>query len=46
LGNQDNVEYIYTLLKPQVTLLCLVEESISPFGGTVVHKLHITGVGS
>lgn len=46
LGNQDNVEYIYTLLKPQVMLLCLVEESISPFGGTVVHKLHITGVGS
>jgi len=45
-GNQDNVEYIYTLLKPQVTLFCLVEESISPFGGVAVHKLHITGVGS
>jgi len=45
-GNQDNVEYIYTLLKPQVTLFCLVEESISPFGGVAVNKLHITGVGS
>jgi len=45
-GNQDNVEYIYTLLKPQVTLLCLVDESISPFGGVAVHKLHVIGVGS
>ena len=45
-GNQDNVEYIYTLLKPQVTLLCLVDESISPFGGVAVHKLYVTGVGS
>jgi hypothetical protein len=45
-GNQDNVEYIYTLLKPQVTLYCLVEESISPFGGVAVNRLHITGVGS
>jgi hypothetical protein len=45
-GNQDNVEYIYTLLKAQVTLFCLVEESISPFGGVAVSKLHITGVGS
>jgi len=45
-GNQDNVEYIYTLLKPQVTLYCLVEESVSPFGGTEIQKLHITGVGS
>lgn len=45
-GNQDNVEYIYTLLKPQVTLFCLIEESISPFGGVTIHKLHITGVGA
>ncbi len=44
-GNQDNVEYIYTLLKPQVTLYCLVEEAVSPFGGIDFHKLHITGVG-
>ncbi len=45
-GNQDNVEYIYTLLRPQVSLYCLVEEAMSPFGGVDVHKLHITGVGS
>ena len=44
-GNQDNIEYIYTLLKPQVKLFCLVEELTSPFGGVAVHKLHITGVG-
>ena len=41
-----NVEYIYTLLRPQVSLYCLVEEAMSPFGGVDVHKLHITGVGS
>lgn len=45
-GNQDNVEYIYSLLKPQVTLYCLVEELISPFGAIEVHKLHVTGVSS
>ena len=45
-GNQDNAEYIYTLLRPQVSLYCLVEEAMSPFGGVDVHKLHITGVGS
>lgn len=45
-GNQDNVHYIYSMLQPQVKLHCLVEVSISPFGGEEVHKLHITGVGS
>lgn len=44
-GNQDNVDYIYGLLKPEVTLHCLVEESISPFGGIDIQKLHVTAVG-
>lgn len=45
-GNQDSVEYIYSMLKPQVVIYCLVEVAISPFGGEEVHKLHVTGVGS
>lgn len=46
LGEQDNVEYIYSLLKPVVVLNCLIEEQPSPFGGKSIHKLHITGVNS
>lgn len=45
-GSQDNVDYIYSMLKPEVVLHCLVEESASPFGGEDIVKLHVTGVGS
>jgi len=45
-GNQSNVDYIYSMLKPVVVLHCLVEVAMSPFGGEDVHKLHITGVNS
>lgn len=45
-GSQDNVDYIYSMLKPEVVLYCLVEEAASPFGGVEVVKLHVTGVGS
>ena len=45
-GNQDNVEYIYSMLKPEVAVFCLVEMESSPFGEDKVNKLHITGVGS
>lgn len=45
-GDQDNVDYIYSMLKPEVVLHCLVEELRSPFGGIDVVKLHVTGVGS
>lgn len=45
-GNQDNVDYIYSMLKPEVILTCLMEIALSPFGGHDIHKLHITGVGS
>ena len=43
-NNQDNTDYIYSLLKPQVTANCLVEEVASPFGGSKVHKLHIINI--
>jgi hypothetical protein len=43
-GNQDNVEYIYSMLQPEVELNCLIELAISPFGGEEIHKLHITGI--
>jgi len=45
-GPQDNVEYIYSMLKPSVELFCLVEVAANPFGEEKVHKLHVTGVGS
>lgn len=45
-GNQDNVDYIYSMLKPEVILTCLTEIALSPFGGQEIHKLHITGVGA
>jgi hypothetical protein len=45
-GNQDNVDYIYSMLKPEVVLHCLIEMLSNPFGEDNVHKLHITGVGS
>jgi len=43
-GSQDHVEYIYSMLKPQVRLYCLVEMESNPFGEDKVYKLHVTGV--
>lgn len=43
-GSQDSIDYIYSMLKPQVDLHCLVELEANPFGEDTVHKLHITGV--
>lgn len=43
-GNQDNVDYIYSMLKPQVELHCLIEMESNPFGEDEVFKLHVTGV--
>lgn len=43
-GSQDNVEYIYSMLKPQVELHCLIEMESNPFGEDKVYKLHVTGV--
>lgn len=43
-GSQDSVDYIYSMLKPQVDLHCLIELESNPFGDDTVHKLHITGV--
>ena len=45
-GNQDNVNYIYSMLKPEVKLYCLVEMEACPFGDDKVHKLHVTGVAA
>jgi len=45
-GPQDNVEYIYSMLKPKVELHCLIEMESNPFGEDRVHKLHVTGVNS
>jgi len=45
-GDQDNVNYIYSMLRPQVTVTCLKESRINPFAGEAVFRLHITGVTS
>lgn len=45
-GNQDNVDYIYSMLKSVVILNCLIEMLANPFGEDTVHKLHVTGVSS
>lgn len=43
-GDQDNVDYIYSMLRPQVTVTCLKESRLNPFAGEAVFRLHITGV--
>lgn len=45
-GSQDNVEYIYSMLKVQVELHCLIEMESNPFGEDRVYKLHVTGVNT
>ena len=43
-GDQDNVNYIYSMLKPLVTIKCLLEFAISPLGPELISHLHITGI--
>ncbi len=45
-GTQDNVNYIYSMLKPLVTIKCLIELAISPLGPELISHLHVTGIGS
>ena len=45
-GNQDNVNYIYSMLKPLVTIKCLLEFAASPLGAELISHLHITGIVS
>jgi ASC-1-like (ASCH) protein len=45
-GDQDNVNYIYSMLKPLVTVKCLLEIAISPLGPELIHHLHITRIVS
>ncbi|ACL02993.1 conserved hypothetical protein [Desulfatibacillum aliphaticivorans] len=46
LGDQDNLNYIYSMLKPFVTVQCLLEMAISPLGTELISHLHITGIVS
>ncbi len=45
-GTQDNVNYIYSMLKPLVAVVCLVEIATTPFGTEKIAQLHVTGVSS
>jgi hypothetical protein len=42
-GSQDNVNYIYSMLKPLVIVNCLIEKAKSPLGPELISHLHITG---
>jgi hypothetical protein len=43
-GTQDNVDYIYSMIKPLVTIQCLVEMAVSPLGLELIDRLHVTGI--
>lgn len=45
-GTQDNVDYIYSMLKPSITINCLIETAINPFGTEKIAQLHITGISA
>lgn len=45
-GSQNNVAYIYSMLKPLVTIKCLIEFAVSPLGPELISHLYVTGVGS
>ncbi len=45
-GDQDNVNYIYSMLQPLVTINCLLEFAISPLGAELISHLHITGIAT
>jgi len=45
-GDQNNVNYIYSMLKPLVAVKCLLEMAISPLGAELISHLHITGIVS
>lgn len=40
-GDQDNVNYIYSMLKPFISIVCLLEVAISPLGVELISHLHI-----
>jgi len=45
-GDQNNIDYIYSMLKPRITIKCLLEHAISPLGPELISHLHITGIVS
>jgi hypothetical protein len=45
-GDQNNVDYIYSMLKPRVTINCLLEHAVSPLGPELISHLHITEIVS
>jgi hypothetical protein len=46
IGTQDNVNYIYSMLRPVVKISCLLEFTQMPFGADKLSSLHVTGVTS
>lgn len=46
IGSQNTVDYIYSMLKPRVSISCLKEMKINPFGESNIYRLHVLGVVS
>lgn len=44
VGDQDRIEYISSMAKPEITAVALKEMSIDPLGETKIKKLHIIEV--
>ena len=45
-GDQDNVNYIYSMLSPLVIVKCLIESALSPLGKEMISHLYITDIAS
>lgn len=45
-GSQDNVNYIYSMLKPLVKIACLIERVRNPLGTEQISHLYVTGLSS
>ena len=45
-GSQDNINYIYSMLKPIVIAECQVEYTITPFGTDKIGHLYVIGISS
>ena len=44
VGDQDRIEYISSMAKPEVTAIVLKEVSIDPLGESRIKRLHIIEV--
>ena len=46
VGAQNHIQYIYSMLQPEVSIKCLREEQVNPLGDTKIVRLHIITVAA